>query len=570
MNNIKRIMTCGNVDDGKSTLIGNMFYQINGISIDQREGLGEDIDYSQLFDGLEDELTQGITIDVAYKYLSYNEMNYIFADSPGHEEFTRNMVVAASNSNIAIIICDATKEIKKQTIRHIEICKLFGIEKMVFSVNKMDKVNFDQEVFDNIKDTIKSLLSEKDEAIFIPTVATKGINVVHNSNEVMWYKGKSVWEAINTFGSEKQATRETIISIQHPFQLSDSRYFRGELISGKVKKNDVLTVYPSKLNVKIKDIYCGFDQLTEVDSDKQITFTVFEDVSISRGDVLSSKEERTVNNKYETKIVWFVNQNYSNNNEYIIKINSKEINAKLDVETTELYKNNIIDATVYFNEDIPYFNYKENKDLATFIVIDKVSFQTVGCGIIKNSERAKKLYSYEKAFTIWLTGLSGSGKTTLAYKLKESLKNLSHKIIILDGDELRYGLNSDLSFSLEDREENNRRIAEIAKLLNMKGYIVVCSTISPTESIRKTAKNIIEKNKYFEVYLDIEIEECIMRDPKGLYSRNISKFTGLDSPFEVPSNPNLILDTFNSYENECVLKILDKLIEEDYLKEADF
>lgn len=253
-----------------------------------------------------------------------------------------------------------------------------------------------------------------------------------------------------------------------------------------------------------------------------------------------------------------------------MKINTKEVHAKLDVDSKELYKNNIIDVNVYLSEDIPYINYMEYKDLGIFVIIDKVSLKTVGCGIIKNNIIENSLYASEDGFTIWITGLSGSGKTTLAYKLKNMLSNLSHKIIVLDGDELRNGLNSDLSFSLKDRQENNRRISEMAKLLNTKGYIVICSTISPTENIRENSKRIIGEDKYFGVYLEIDLEECKKRDPKGLYSKNITKFTGVDSPFEKPLNTDLTLDTFNNSENVCTLTLIQKLVEKKYLKEIDF
>ncbi len=589
MESILKIMTCGSVDDGKSTLIGHLLYDAKMLFTDQEKSLAlessalrEDgvLDYSLLLDGLSIEREQGITIDVAYRYFATDKRSFIVADTPGHEEYTRNMAVAASQSDLAVLLIDASKGVLTQTRRHLRICSMMGIKEYVFAVNKMDVVNYKKDTFQTIYEDIMKLMEEIPHSHIqvIPLSALIGDNVTKKSNRMDWYEGPSLLEYLEVVDIETKIEEGFVMPIQRVARKDGIRYLQGNITSGNIHTEDEVTIYPGGATTKIKEIITSQKNVDSAKKGMAISVTLSSDIDISRGYVLVAGTSLKQTRMLEADILWMDENPMIEGKSYLLKLATQTINASMmkikygvDADTgkqiacRKIEKNGIACVDIACHEDLVFDGFEKHQALGRFILIDKVSNATAGCGTIKyalrRSEnitrqihditpdlRAKALGQVPK--TIWFTGLSGSGKSSLANEIEKLLVQEGKHTMLLDGDNVRLGINKDLVFNEYDRSENIRRVAEICKLMNDAGIIVITAFISPFERDRKMAKDIIGEDKYVEVYVSTPLEECERRDVKGLYrkARNgeIPNFTGINSPYEVPQNPNVEIDTSDS------------------------
>lgn len=589
MESILKIMTCGSVDDGKSTLIGHLLYDAKMLFTDQEKSLAlessalrEDgvLDYSLLLDGLSIEREQGITIDVAYRYFATDKRSFIVADTPGHEEYTRNMAVAASQSDLAVLLIDASKGVLTQTRRHLRICSMMGIKEYVFAVNKMDVVNYKKDTFQNIYEDIMKLMEEIPHSHIqvIPLSALVGDNVTKKSNMMDWYEGPSLLEYLEVVDIETKIEEGFVMPIQRVARKDGIRYLQGNITSGNIHTEDEVTIYPGGATTKIKEIITSQKNVDSAKKGMAISVTLSSDIDISRGYVLVAGTSLKQTRMLEADILWMDENPMIEGKSYLLKLATQTINASMmkikygvDADTgkqiacRKIEKNGIACVDIACHEDLVFDGFEKHQALGRFILIDKVSNATAGCGTIKyalrRSEnitrqihditpdlRAKALGQVPK--TIWFTGLSGSGKSSLANEIEKLLVQEGKHTMLLDGDNVRLGINKDLGFNEYDRSENIRRVAEICKLMNDAGIIVITAFISPFERDRKMAKDIIGEDKYVEVYVSTPLEECERRDVKGLYQKarngEIPNFTGINSPYEVPQNPNVEIDTSDS------------------------
>ncbi|OPJ61432.1 adenylyl-sulfate kinase [Clostridium oryzae] len=588
MKGLLKFITCGSVDDGKSTLIGHMLYDAKLLFTDQKRALeldskvgsrGGAIDYSLLLDGLMAEREQGITIDVAYRYFTTDHRSFIVADTPGHEEYTRNMAVGASFAELAVILIDATKGVLIQTRRHARICSLMGIKHFVFAVNKMDLIDYDSSRFEKIKREIKMLLAEFDyESVkIIPVSATEGDNITKPSMHMGWYKEETLLSYlenvdIDSVDGEKGFTMpvQRVCRPNHTF-----RGFQGQIESGKIKIGDEVIALPSNERANVQEIInCGAN-VQAADKGRAVTIQLDREVDVSRGCVLASGCKPLVGNLFTVKLLWMDDTNLATGKNYLLKIGTKKVPAvvmnikyKIDVNTgnevsvDSIYKNEIAVCDISVSEKIVFDEFSNNLALGSFILVDRLSHMTSACGVVLHRlSRSDNLTWYtmdvtrkqrsnqkgQKAKTIWLTGLSGAGKSTIANEIEKRLFAVGKHTMTLDGDNVRLGLNKNLGFKEADRIENIRRIAEVAKLMNDAGLIVIASFVSPYERDRVNAKEIIGSDDFIEVYVSTSVEECERRDVKGLYKKarngEIPNFTGISSAYEVPVNPNITIDT---------------------------
>ncbi len=604
MNSLLKFITCGSVDDGKSTLIGHMLYDAKLLFADQKKALELDskvgsrngaIDYSLLLDGLIAEREQGITIDVAYRYFTTEKRSFIVADTPGHEEYTRNMAVGASFAELAVILIDATRGVLVQTKRHTRICSLMGIEHFVFAVNKMDLINYDEERFEKIKREIKTLTAEYDykSIKILPVSATEGDNITTKSQKILWYDGEPLLTYLENIQvhddfSEKGFT----MPIQRVCRPNRTfRGFQGQIESGKIKVGDEILILPSNEKAKIKEILDAGKTVTESSQGHAVTITLNKEVDVSRGCVFTQNAKTYTGNLFTVKLLWMDDTHLVAGKNYFLKLGTKMLPAvimnikyKIDVNTGNeiyadtIYKNEIAVCDVSVSEKIVFEKFKDNHTLGSMILIDRISNMTSACGIVtralKRSDnltwhtmditrefRSKQKNQSPK--TIWMTGLSGSGKSTLANELEKRLVSLGKHTMLLDGDNVRMGLNKNLGFKESDRIENIRRIAEVAKLMNDAGLIVITSFISPYVRDRRSARKIIGDKNFIEIYVSTPIEECEKRDVKGLYKKarsgEISDFTGISSPYEPPEQPEIIIDTTGKTLENSVNYIIEQL-----------
>lgn len=587
MKGLLKFITCGSVDDGKSTLIGHMLYDAKLLFADQERALELDskvgsrdgaIDYSLLLDGLMAEREQGITIDVAYRYFTTEKRSFIVADTPGHEEYTRNMAVGASFADLAVILVDAKQGVLIQTKRHTRICSLMGIKHFIFAVNKMDLIYYDQSRYEIIEKEIKRLISEfpVETAVIIPVSATEGDNLNIKSENMQWYEGEpllSYLEQIQTKDTEENYSFtmpvQRVSRPNHTF-----RGFQGQIETGKIVVGDEITALPSKERAKVKDIYQMDKKVHEAVKGSPTTILLDREVDVSRGCVLTTDNNLNVSTMFTATILWMDDVKLVSGRNYYIKVGTKQIPAvimnikyRVDVNngdhipTNEIYKNEIASCDIMVQSKIVFDKFRRNKSLGSLILIDRISNMTSACGVIEHPlRRGNNLTWHEmditkeirakqkgqKPLTLWFTGLSGSGKSTLANEVEKRLVAMGKHTMLLDGDNIRLGLNKNLGFGEKDRVENIRRIAEVSKLMNDAGLIVLTSFISPFEKDRENAKEIIGKD-FIEIYVKTSLETCEKRDVKGLYKKaragEIPNFTGISSPYEAPKNPDIVIDT---------------------------
>lgn len=604
MNSLLKFITCGSVDDGKSTLIGHMLYDAKLLFADQEQALeldsqmgsrGGAIDYSLLLDGLMAEREQGITIDVAYRYFTTERRSFIVADTPGHEEYTRNMAVGASFADLAIILVDATHGVLVQTRRHTRICSMMGIQHFVFAVNKMDLIDFDENRFDKIARDIRQMMSEYDFASMkiLPVSATEGDNVTVKSSRMPWYKGSSL---LNYLENINVAKDEDDYAFTMPVQRvcrpdRTFRGFQGQIETGSVKVGDEITTLPSNEKAVVSRIIDAGKDTKEAGRGHAVTISLDREVDVSRGCVLVKDTTPYIGTLFTAKLLWMDDTPLVAGKNYYLKLGTKQIPAvvmnishKIDVNTgSEIpadttYKNEIVQCDISVSDKIVYEKFKNNQALGSLILIDRVTNMTSACGVVLHSLRRSDNLTWQKLdvtrefranqkgqepVTIWMTGLSGSGKSTVANALEKRLVSLGRHTMMLDGDNIRMGLNRNLGFKESDRIENIRRISEVSKLMNDAGLITITSFISPYRRDRRTARDIIGNDSFFEVYISTPLEECERRDIKGLYKKarsgQIPNFTGVSSPYEAPEHADIAVDTTNMSVEECVDKIIEAL-----------
>jgi bifunctional enzyme CysN/CysC len=604
MKSLLKFITCGSVDDGKSTLIGHLLYDAKLLFADQKRALeletkiGDSkgqIDYSLLLDGLMAEREQGITIDVAYRYFATQIRSFIVADTPGHEQYTRNMAVGASFADLGIVLVDARKGILNQTKRHTRICQLMGINQIILAVNKMDLIEYDQAVFNTIEKEYQNFAQKLGfkSILAIPVSATKGDNITLISHNTPWYKGLSLLTILETIEIIKHNPDQGFsMPIQRVSRLSyHDRGFQGQIESGKITIGDEVEVFPSHEKARIKKLFITDQPVQEACSGQAVTLHLDKELDISRGCILGKSLNLEMTDIFLGTILWMDDQALIPGKNYLIKIGTKilpstimSIEGKLDHDTGDtiyseaLVKNEIGQCKIALAEKIAIKPFIENQGLGAFILLDRVSNMTAGCGIVnaalsnltnviwKDTVITKEYRAKQKAqqpLTIWFTGLSGSGKTTLANALEQGLVALGKHTMLLDGDNIRHGLSRNLGFGEMDRAENIRRIAEVAKLMNEAGLIVITAFISPYERDRKNAKKIIGEN-FIEIYVNTPLEECEKRDPKGLYQKvrngDVPNFTGISSPYEPPQQPDMIVNTTNLSLNDATSLIMGKIM----------
>lgn len=604
MNGLLRFITCGSVDDGKSTLIGHMLYDAKLLFADQKRALELDskvgsregmLDYSLLLDGLMAEREQGITIDVAYRYFTTQHRSFIVADTPGHEEYTRNMAVGASFADLAVILVDATQGILVQTRRHAHICGLMGIKYFVFAVNKMDLTGYDQEVYLKIQQEIQQLAEKLNlySVEIIPVSATEGDNVTNKSENMPWYSGKALLDYLETVNVESgEQEQGFVMPVQRVCRPNHNfRGFQGQIEAGCIEEGDEVTVLPSGEKALAEKILILDKQAQMAFKGQAVTVQLNREIDVSRGCVLSKDAGIIVGNMFKASILWLDDAALVCGKNYLLKLGTKTISAtvtsikyKVDInsgehmKTSELYKNEIAVCEFVLAEEIVYDTFKNHKELGCFILIDRLSNMTAACGVVEQELKHSDNLTWQKLditrdiraermqqrpMTIWFTGLSGSGKSTLANELEKALHIRGKYTMLLDGDNIRMGLNKNLGFEEADRVENIRRIAEVSKLMNDAGLIVLTAFISPYESDRERAREIIGKENFIEVYVSTSLEECEKRDVKGLYRKaragEIVNFTGISSPYEVPINPEIVVDTREKSLQETVEFVLQEI-----------
>ncbi len=598
-----RFITCGSVDDGKSTLIGRVLYEAQLIFEDQvtslkRESKNQgsqdgDIDLALLVDGLAAEREQGITIDVAYRFFSTERRKFIVADTPGHEQYTRNMATGASTADVAVILIDASSGLMPQSYRHSFICSLLGIKHVALIVNKMDLADFDQSVFQEIVSDYETFAKDLDfESITsIPVSALHGDNVIERSSRMKWYSGPTFIGLLETIDisnlSKSQYFRMPVQWVNRPNQ--NFRGFSGTVVSGGVTIGDTVKVLPSGETADVKNIALYSGSKNQALTDEAVTLVLSKEIDCSRGDIIVQGDSPVeVADQFQVNLVWLDSEPGHQGRSYLIKtqvaqggVRLSEIKFKYNINnldhlvTKQLNLNDIGVATISLDKAAPYESYKDNRALGSFILIDRYTNATVAAGMINFALRraqnihvqnlginknAREILGGHKARVLWFTGLSGSGKSAIANALEGRLHKRGYRTYILDGDNVRHGLNRDLGFSVSDRVENIRRIAEVANLMVDAGLIVLVSFISPFKAERDMARRLFDDGEFVEVYVDTPLEEAEKRDVKGLYAKarrgELPNFTGIDSPYEAPENPEIRLDTEKNSIEESVEDIV--------------
>lgn len=601
-----RFITCGSVDDGKSTLIGRMLYEAQLVFEDQvatllkdskKQGTqGGDIDFALLVDGLAAEREQGITIDVAYRFFGTDHRKFIVADTPGHEQYTRNMVTGASTADVAVILVDASQGVLTQTRRHSFLTSLLGIPHVVLAVNKMDLVAYDEAVFESIVADYEAFAESLTfrSITAIPLSALQGDNVIERSRQTPWYSGPTLLGYLETVEiAQNSATEKFRFPVQWVNRPNaDFRGFAGTVAAGSIAPGDGVQVLPSGSKAVVNEVVLYDQNLPMALPNQSVTLTLDREVDVSRGDVIVAADAPCeVSDQFDTSLVWMDQEAGYVGRGYELMLGAKRIGAtlteikyKVNVNTLEqlpsrnLVLNDIGRVTLSLDEPIPFTAYSECRDLGSFVLIDRYSKATVGAGMINfGLRRAQNLYPTEstinaqrrsqlmghKGKVIWLTGLSGSGKSTVADALESRLHQMGIHSYILDGDNIRAGLNKDLGFTDADRVENVRRTAEVAKLMADAGLVVITAFISPFRSERDMARSLFDEGDFAEVFLDVSLEVAEQRDPKGLYKKarrgELPHFTGIDSPYQAPESADLRLDTSKLSVDACVDELLKLL-----------
>ena len=586
---IVRLLTCGSVDDGKSTLIGRLLVETDSVPHDtidstrkvRRSGstipAGE-IDFSLLTDGLEAEREQGITIDVAYRSMTLLDgKRLIISDAPGHEQYTRNMAVAASRADIALILVDATKGVRIQTLRHLTICSLMGVSQIVIAINKLDAMGYDESVYTSILNEVNTSVHRLGikNAIAIPMSALAGDNVVYKSSNIPWYKGPTLLETIQGYSPTSSTSNSARMSVQFISRANDFRGLAGTIIHGDFSVGDEVKVFPSQKVATISEIVLGDSRNVTDPVSGAATLVLTPEVDATRGDVVFKKsEEISPTDRFTSSLVWLDETDLVSSRSYMLIAGPTQTPAvitkvrhKIDVNTgahqsaKSLAMNEIGSVEIATDSALALNPYSVSRQCGNFILVDRQTMRTVGAGMfdhslrrgdnihhqdyeISRAERAKA--KGQEAGVIWMTGLSGSGKSTLANALEKKLFVQGRHAYVLDGDNLRLGINKDLGFTPGDRAENVRRVAEVAKILSDAGLIVIVALVSPFEADRQAAKALFTDIPFHEVFINTPVDICQARDPKGLYAKasrgEIPNFTGVGQDYEIPKDPDLILD----------------------------
>ena len=586
---IVRLVTCGSVDDGKSTLIGRLLVETDSVPHDTLDATKKtrrpgsiipagEIDFSLLTDGLEAEREQGITIDVAYRSMSLLDgRRLIIADAPGHEQYTRNMAVAASRADIALVLVDATRGIRPQTLRHLTICSLMGVKKIIVVINKMDVSGFDKSLFDSLVAELQLATNRLalHEVYFVPVSALEGDNVTFKSDRVSWYKGNSVLEEVQEWRDQSSDSEHARLSVQLINRADNFRGVSGTISQGRFKVGEEVTVLPSERKAKLARIVTFAGELTEAHSGDAITMVLEPDIDVTRGDYIERAKLYTQPaDRFAANLVWIDEEELIHSRSYYLVNGSGMVPAtvtnikhRLDVldgshqSARTLAMNEIGLVEIATDAPIPLTTYSDNRNSGNFVLVDRVTFNTVGAGMVVHTLRratnitkhdyevdksARSKQKGQRAKLIWLTGLSGSGKSTIANALEKRLFESGIHSYVLDGDNLRLGLNKDLGFTKEDRAENVRRVAEVGKLMVDAGLVVVVALVSPFKVDRDHAREQFAGDEFIEVWVKTPAEICAQRDPKGLYKKAKSgalpNLTGVGQDYEPPTSAELVLD----------------------------
>jgi bifunctional enzyme CysN/CysC len=615
-----RFITCGSVDDGKSTLIGRLLHdtrqvfddQLSAVANDSRRWgtTGEVPDLALLVDGLQAEREQGITIDVAYRYFQTPKRKFIVADCPGHEQYTRNMATGASTADAAVVLVDAEKGVRVQTRRHTHIVSLLGVHNVILAVNKMDRINFDKSKFEAIAGEFVAYARKLgvQNIEVIPVAALTGVNVVNRGTATPWYAGRTLLEALEGIEVSRQ---DGLKELRFPIQLvsrpdANFRGYAGTIASGEVSVGDAVLALPSRKSSKVREITTADGPLERAGALQAVTVVLEDEIDLSRGDVLVHPDHRpTLARTFDANLIWMGEAPLLPGKRYEFKIGSRyvrglidSIQYRIDVndlstrEADALDLNGLARVRIALEEPVAVDDYKQSRAMGSFIIIDLLHFGTVGAGmVIAPTAQAGRASSdvvwqptrvtaairanqkSQKPAVVWFTGLSGSGKSTIANALEQALVQRGHHSYLLDGDNVRHGLNKDLDFSEGGRAENIRRIGEVSALFVDAGLLVITAFISPFRADRNRIRERLGDEKFVEVYLSTSLEECERRDPKGLYVKaragEIREFTGIDSPYEPPIAPQLSIDTSKFDIGATVDQILRYLENRGFLHQAD-
>ena len=603
-----RFITCGSVDDGKSTLIGRLLYDSKMIFEDQLATLeadskkvgtqGQEIDFALLVDGLAAEREQGITIDVAYRFFATEKRKFIVADTPGHEQYTRNMVTGASTADLAIILTDARKGVLTQTRRHSYLAHLVGIRHLVLAINKMDLVDYDQAVFDRIVQEYREFAAQLgiEEFVAVPISGLKGDNITTRSTATSWYQGPTLLEYLETVELNDDWLAEK------PFRLPvqwvnrpnlDFRGFAGQIASGRVKPGDLVRILPGGQTSTVTRIVTMDGDLDEAAAGQSVTLTLADEVDCSRGQVIAVADQSPdVADQFEVTLVWMADDAMLPGRPYLMKLGTNTVTATVtsvkyhvNVNTMAhepgkaLGLNGIGVCNLATDRAIPFESYTENLDLGGFILIDRITNATVGAGMVHFALRrshnlhwqsidvdrdAHAAIKNQKPRLLWFTGISGSGKSTIANLVEKKLHTLGRHTFLLDGDNVRHGLNKDLGFTEADRVENIRRVGEVAKLMTDAGLIVLSAFISPFRSERRMVRQMVPAGDFIEIFVETPLEVAESRDQKGLYKQardgDLINFTGVDSPYESPEAPEIRIDTTQLSAEQAADRIVEQLL----------
>lgn len=594
-------ITCGSVDDGKSTLIGRLLFESKKIVADQLSALKQDsrrygeneLEFALLVDGLAAEQEQGITIDVAYRFFDSEYKKYIIIDAPGHEQYTRNMITGASQADVAVLLIDARHGLKEQTKRHSYLLSLLGIKHVFILINKMDLVEYSASRYNEIIG--ESQLFFKgcifDSITYIPISALHGINLITKSSRLSWYAGDSFLEQLDALTVASSAAQGCTFSVQNvirPHQ--DFRGYTGRIVHGSLIQGQKVKVLPSGSLSTIKSIHLAERQLPIAIAGQSIMIQLDHEVDLSRGDVLVEAESTIQSaDQFQVTLIWLDNEPLVAGRHYFLKTGTRYVNAyimrikhQINIQTLQpvpsqaLSLNDIGLSTIQTSQPIVYESYQNNKELGSFILIDKLSHRTVGAGMIQFAlqrsgnlfatqgmvtKTMRSLMKTQKPRVFWFTGLSGAGKSTIAYALEYKLMQLGHHTFVLDGDNVRHGLCTDLGFTVADRVENIRRVAETAKLMTDAGLIVLVALISPYQRDRLFARNLFSEGEFVEIFVQISLSTAKKRDPKGLYAKAnkglLTNFTGIDAEYEIPEHAELNINTETLNLDESVAVILN-------------
>jgi bifunctional enzyme CysN/CysC len=601
-----RFITCGSVDDGKSTLIGRLLYESKLVFEDHLAALeedsrkvgtqGTDLDFALLVDGLAAEREQGITIDVAYRFFSTERRKFIVADTPGHEQYTRNMVTGASTATLAVVMVDARKGLLVQTRRHSYLVSLLGIRRVVLAVNKLDLVDYAQDVFERIEADYRSFAGELgiDEVTAIPMSALRGDNIVEGSRNTPWYTGPTLIGHLETVEIDDEfATGPFRLPVQWVNRPDlDFRGFSGTVVGGRVRPGDLVRVLPRGQESTIERVVTFDGDLDEAVSGQSVTVTLADEIDVSRGDVLvSAGSPAQVADQFEADIIWMAEEEMVPRRRYSVKVGTTTVAATIDHPKYTVNVNTLAHGAaktlglnevgvchLYLDRPVPFDPYAENRDMGGFIVVDRLTNATVGAGLmrfalrragnvhwqaIEVDRRAHTRLKGHAPAVVWFTGISGAGKSTVANVVERKLHADGRHTYLLDGDNLRHGMNRDLGFTTADRVENVRRTAEIASLMADAGLIVLVSLISPHRAERELARELIGDEEFVEVFVDTPIEVAEARDRKGLYAKarrgELPNFTGIDAPYEPPEHPDVHIRTSECSAEEAADAIVDHL-----------